>query len=171
MQELQNLRKKFTKAKKLSRKKACQKSKTGKRRKKNYYRLLMKIAAFPSHCTNASAGRHTATGSDHWRTGKRSVKTTDPASPQRPACVQYRIWWCGTWRRCAGNDADGYGFLRSSDYNIFLLPTIFMFLLHRIKLFGLKTGDTVYGSVRPQRRRKIFRFTQSETINGKVLKK
>src|SRR5205085_5980489 len=44
---------------------------------------------------------------------------------------------------------DGYGFLRSSDYNYLSSPDDIYVSPSQIKLFGLKTGDTVYGSVRP----------------------
>ena len=44
---------------------------------------------------------------------------------------------------------DGYGFLRSSDYNYLSSPDDIYVSPSQIKLFGLKTGDTVHGSVRP----------------------
>src|SRR5436190_4034765 len=44
---------------------------------------------------------------------------------------------------------DGYGFLRSSDYNYLSSPDDVYVSPSQIKLFGLKTGDTVYGAVRP----------------------
>jgi transcription termination factor Rho len=44
---------------------------------------------------------------------------------------------------------DGYGFLRSSDYNYLSSPDDIYVSPSQIKLFGLKTGDTVFGSVRP----------------------
>ncbi len=50
----------------------------------------------------------------------------------------------------------------------FLLPMIFMFLLSQIKLFGLKTGDTIFGAVRPPKEgEKYFALLKVETINGK----
>ena len=44
---------------------------------------------------------------------------------------------------------DGYGFLRSSDYNYLSSPDDIYVSQSQIKLFGLKTGDTVHGTVRP----------------------
>ncbi|MGZ3942582.1 MAG: transcription termination factor Rho, partial [Bacteroidia bacterium] len=44
---------------------------------------------------------------------------------------------------------DGYGFLRSSDYNYLSSPDDVYVSQSQVKLFGLKTGDTVRGSVRP----------------------
>ena len=47
---------------------------------------------------------------------------------------------------------DGYGFLRSSDYNYLSSPDDVYVSPSQIKLFGLKTGDTVHGSVRPPKK-------------------
>jgi transcription termination factor Rho len=63
---------------------------------------------------------------------------------------------------------DGYGFLRSSDYNYLSSPDDVYVSPSQIKLFGLKTGDTVYGSVRPPKDgEKYFALLKVETINGK----
>lgn len=63
---------------------------------------------------------------------------------------------------------DGYGFLRSSDYNYLSSPDDVYVSPSQIKLFGLKTGDSVYGSVRPPKEgEKYFALLKVETINGK----
>ena len=63
---------------------------------------------------------------------------------------------------------DGYGFLRSSDYNYLSSPDDVYVSPSQIKLFGLRTGDTVYGSVRPPKEgEKYFALLKVETINGK----
>jgi transcription termination factor Rho len=63
---------------------------------------------------------------------------------------------------------DGYGFLRSSDYNYLSSPDDVYVSPSQIKLFGLKTGDTVYGSVRPPKEgEKYFALLKVESINGK----
>jgi transcription termination factor Rho len=63
---------------------------------------------------------------------------------------------------------DGYGFLRSSDYNYLSSPDDIYVSPSQIKLFGLKTGDTVYGSVRPRKEGEMyFALLKVETINGK----
>jgi transcription termination factor Rho len=63
---------------------------------------------------------------------------------------------------------DGYGFLRSSDYNYLSSPDDIYVSPSQIKLFGLKTGDTVYGSVRPPKEgEKYFALLKVDTINGK----
>jgi transcription termination factor Rho len=63
---------------------------------------------------------------------------------------------------------DGYGFLRSSDYHYLSSPDDVYVSPSQIKLFGLKTGDTVFGSVRPPKEgEKYFALLKVETINGK----
>jgi transcription termination factor Rho len=63
---------------------------------------------------------------------------------------------------------DGYGFLRSSDYNYLSSPDDVYVSPSQIKLFGLKTGDTVYGAVRPPKEgEKYFALLKVETINGR----
>lgn len=63
---------------------------------------------------------------------------------------------------------DGYGFLRSSDYNYLSSPDDIYVSPSQIKLFGLKTGDTVNGAVRPPKEgEKYFALLKVETINGK----
>lgn len=63
---------------------------------------------------------------------------------------------------------DGYGFLRSSDYNYLNSPDDIYVSQSQIKLFGLKTGDTVRGSIRPPREgEKYFPLIKVEEINGR----
>lgn len=63
---------------------------------------------------------------------------------------------------------DGYGFLRSSDYNYLNSPDDIYVSQSQIKLFGLKTGDTVQGSIRPPKEgEKYFPLIKVEKINGK----
>lgn len=64
---------------------------------------------------------------------------------------------------------DGYGFLRSSDYNYLSSPDDVYISPSQIKLFGLKTGDTVAGAVRPPKEgEKYFALIKVEAINGKT---
>ncbi|MFC4211139.1 transcription termination factor Rho [Pedobacter lithocola] len=64
---------------------------------------------------------------------------------------------------------DGYGFLRSADYNYLTSPDDIYVSQSQIKLFGLKTGDTVKGSIRPPKEgEKYFPLVRVETINGRV---
>jgi len=62
---------------------------------------------------------------------------------------------------------DGYGFLRSSDYNYLTSPDDIYVSPSQIKLFGLKTGDTVCGAIRPPKEgEKYFALLKVSKING-----
>lgn len=64
---------------------------------------------------------------------------------------------------------DGYGFLRSSDYNYLNSPDDIYVSQSQIKLFGLQTGDMVEGTVRPPKEgEKYFPLIKVEKINGKT---
>ncbi|HTA60844.1 MAG TPA: transcription termination factor Rho [Bacteroidia bacterium] len=63
---------------------------------------------------------------------------------------------------------DGYGFLRSADYNYLSSPDDVYVSQSQIKLFGLKTGDTVTGTVRPPKEgEKYFPLVKVDQINGR----
>ncbi len=63
---------------------------------------------------------------------------------------------------------DGYGFLRSSDYNYLNSPDDIYVSQSQIKLFGLKTGDTLKGRIRPPKEgEKYFPLIKVEHINGR----
>jgi transcription termination factor Rho len=63
---------------------------------------------------------------------------------------------------------DGYGFLRSADYNFLNSPDDIYVSQSQIKLFGLKTGDTVRGTIRPPKEgEKYFPLIKVEEINGR----
>ena len=62
---------------------------------------------------------------------------------------------------------DGYGFLRSSDYNYLSSPDDIYVSQSQIRLFGLKTGDTVLGVIRPPKEgEKYFPLIKVSKING-----
>ena len=64
---------------------------------------------------------------------------------------------------------DGYGFLRSSDYNYLASPDDIYVSPSQIKLFGLRTGDTVRGQIRPPKEgEKYFALIKVESVNGKT---
>ena len=64
--------------------------------------------------------------------------------------------------------ADGYGFLRSADYNYLSSPDDIYVSQSQIKLFGLKPGDTVVGSIRPPKEgEKYFPLIRVSKINGR----
>ena len=63
---------------------------------------------------------------------------------------------------------DGYGFLRSADYNYLNSPDDIYVSQSQIKLFGLKTGDTVKGTIRPPKEgEKYFPLIKVDSINGR----
>ena len=64
---------------------------------------------------------------------------------------------------------DGYGFLRSSDYNYLASPDDIYVSPSQIKLFGLKTGDTVLGEIRPPKDgEKYFALIKVSSVNGRT---
>jgi len=64
---------------------------------------------------------------------------------------------------------EGYGFLRSADYNYLASPDDIYVSPSQVKLFGLKTGDTICGHVRPPKEgEKYFALLKVESVNGKT---
>lgn len=64
--------------------------------------------------------------------------------------------------------SDGFGFLRSADYNYMPSPDDIYISPNQVKTYGLKTGDTVRGAIRPPKEgEKYFALTKVEAINGK----
>ncbi len=65
--------------------------------------------------------------------------------------------------------ADGYGFMRSSDYNYLPSPDDVYVSTSQVRLFGLKTGDTIEGAVRPPKEgEKYFPLVKVSFINGRT---
>ena len=65
---------------------------------------------------------------------------------------------------------DGYGFLRSSDYNYLTSPDDTYVSPSQIKLLGLKTGDTVQGQIRPPKEgEKYFALLKVRSVNGRTI--
>ncbi len=93
---------------------------------------------------------------------------TIPQKPTLPEKKTYDfdglIQGCGTLEVMA----DGYGFLRSPDYNYFPSPDDIYVSQSQVKLFGLKTGDTVVGDIRPPKDgEKYFPLIKVSKINGR----
>ncbi len=64
---------------------------------------------------------------------------------------------------------EGYGFMRSLDYNYLASPDDIYVSPSQVKLFGLKTGDHIKGSIRPPKEgEKYFALLKIETVNGKT---
>ncbi len=65
--------------------------------------------------------------------------------------------------------SDGYGFLRSSDYNYMSSPDDIYVSQSQIRLFGLKTGDVVEGPIRPPKEgEKFFPLVKVDKLNGRL---
>ncbi|WP_215225920.1 transcription termination factor Rho [Echinicola shivajiensis] len=65
--------------------------------------------------------------------------------------------------------SDGYGFLRSLDYNYLASPDDIYVSPSQIKLFGLKTGDNIKGQIRPPKEgEKYFALLKVSSVNGKT---
>jgi transcription termination factor Rho len=90
--------------------------------------------------------------------------------PQEPKREEYSFEFEGiiTTEGVLEMMQDGYGFLRSSDYNYLNSPDDVYVSQSQIKLFGLKTGDTVRGTVRPPKEgEKYFPLIKVDLINGR----
>ena len=88
--------------------------------------------------------------------------------PQRPKESQYSFENIVQAEGVLEIMPDGYGFLRSADYNYLNSPDDVYVSQNLVKLFGLKTGDTVLGSIRPPKEgEKFFPLTRVDQINGK----
>jgi transcription termination factor Rho len=101
----------------------------------------------------------------------RNDRTDRRQQPQQPPREEYS-WEFEGIVSCEGvleMMPDGYGFLRSSDYNYLSSPDDVYVSQSQIKLFGLKTGDTVKGTIRPPKEgEKYFPLVKVENINGKL---
>lgn len=89
-----------------------------------------------------------------------------PQQPQKPARIEYE----GTVEATGVLEImpDGYGFLRSSDYNYLNSPDDIYVSVQQIKQNALKTGDTVTGEIRPPREGdKYFPLMKVKYINGR----
>jgi len=94
-----------------------------------------------------------------------------PRKPQEPKREEYSFEFDGiiTSEGVLEIMQDGYGFLRSSDYNYLNSPDDIYVSQSQIKLFGLKTGDTVRGTIRPPKEgEKYFPLIKVDLINGRT---
>lgn len=105
-------------------------------------------------------------------------RTTDKPNPVRNERFQEKKKNLATIREFEGlieNEGvlemmqDGYGFLRSSDYNYLASPDDIYVSPSQVKLFGLKTGDTVRGQIRPPKEgEKYFALIKVSLVNGRT---
>ncbi len=108
------------------------------------------------------------------RTPERNVESRRPSTPSQPEKKRnlnpknYEFEGIVSCQGVLEIMQDGYGFLRSSDYNYLTSPDDIYVSQSQIKLFGLKTGDTVVGQIRPPKEgEKYFPLVKVEKINGK----
>lgn len=93
----------------------------------------------------------------------------EPQKPEAPAGPKFDIELDGIVEGQGVLEMmpDGYGFLRSSDYNYLTSPDDIYVSPSQIKLFGLRTGDTVRGAIRPPKEgEKYFALLRVSKING-----
>ena len=138
------------------------------------------ISPSPSNQTPINSGSTTHVSNQEHKRPDQTVQSTHPQShthqhqhqqhqqPRKPQEPAYN------WDNIVSAEGvleimpDGYGFLRSADYNYLNSPDDIYVSQAQIKLFGLKTGDTVNCSVRPPREgEKYFPLIKVNSINGR----
>ena len=103
----------------------------------------------------------------NYREPQRSEQRTEP---QEPRPVEKKPEFEGVVSAIGVLEMmpDGYGFLRSSDYNYLNSPDDIYLSQQQIKMYGLKTGDTVRGEIRPPKEgEKFFPLVKIHQINGR----
>ena len=104
--------------------------------------------------------------------GRRTTRPTRESGPSKPSEYEKNVKEFEGVIESEGvleMMQDGYGFLRSSDYNYLASPDDIYVSPSQIKLFGLKTGDTVLGKIRPPKENeKYFALIEVSKINGKT---
>jgi len=100
--------------------------------------------------------------------GDKDSKENENKQLPKPERVQYNFDGIAIGEGVLEMMPDGYGFLRSSDYNYLSSPDDIYVSQAQIKLFGLKTGDVVRGGIRPPKDgEKFFPLVKVEGINGR----
>jgi transcription termination factor Rho len=108
-------------------------------------------------------GRADAPPQDRERREQRAPRQEEPQKPALTIDIEGIIEGEGVLEMMQ----DGYGFLRSSDYMYLSSPDDIYVSPSQIKLFGLKTGDTVRGAIRPPKEgEKYFALLRVSLING-----
>lgn len=102
------------------------------------------------------------------RNNQNNNQPQQPQAPQEPAMPQYNFDGLLTASGVLEVMPDGYGFLRSSDYNYLSSPDDVYVTQSQIKLNGLKTGDVVEGYIRPPKEgEKYFPLSEVLMVNGR----
>ncbi len=98
----------------------------------------------------------------------KDIKEHENRTQQKPERVYYNFDGIAVGEGVLEMMPDGYGFLRSSDYNYLSSPDDIYVSQAQIKLFGLKTGDVVRGGIRPPKDgEKFFPLVKVDEINGR----
>lgn len=98
----------------------------------------------------------------------KETKDNDNRNQQKPEKVYYNFDGIAIGEGVLEMMPDGYGFLRSADYNYLSSPDDIYVSQAQIKLFGLKTGDVVRGGIRPPKDgEKFFPLVKVDEINGR----
>jgi len=115
------------------------------------------------HNKPANSGNNAGNGNGNGN-GNRTKFTQRPEKAEKQFDFDGILEGTGTLEMMA----DGYGFLRSADYNYLASPDDIYVSQSQIKLFGLKTGDTVKGAIRPPKEgEKYFPLIKVAQINGR----
>ncbi|MAZ38134.1 MAG: transcription termination factor Rho [Crocinitomicaceae bacterium] len=120
----------------------------------------------PRNNDNRNSNRNENRGNDN--RGNRSGNQPRTDKPQEP---QYDFGDLVEAEGVLEMMNDGYGFMRSSDFNYHSSPDDVYVSQSQIKLFGLKTGDTIRGEVRPPKEgEKYFPLVKVDKVNGREAK-
>ncbi|MFZ9942207.1 MAG: transcription termination factor Rho [Bacteroidia bacterium] len=119
----------------------------------------------PARVTFEKSHPEPSTAREHHQHGHRESFQSRERRPMEPTINEF-----DTLINCEGVVElmpEGFGFLRSSDYNYLASPDDVFVTQSQVKSYGLKTGDTVLGSVRPPREgEKYYPLVRVEYING-----
>ncbi len=169
---------KKTKSKKKSKKSSSQKSnKTKKKKKKGKKSKSKKSSSKSSNKKKSKGSKSKSKGSKSKKKSKRRKKKKKRKKKRKKRKKKKKKIDLKVLNELDGaveNEGvleimpDGYGFLRSSDYDYLTSPDDIYVSPSQIKLFGLKTGDTVEGAIRPPKRgEKYFALLKVKNINGR----
>ncbi|MDD4489083.1 MAG: transcription termination factor Rho, partial [Paludibacter sp.] len=121
----------------------------------------------PAETTEQPAQENNNQQNGHYKNGHQQNNNRPKFNPQKPE-KQYDFDGILEGTGTLDMVADGYGFLRSADYNYLSSPDDIYVSQSQIKLFGLKPGDTVTGSIRPPKEgEKYFPLIRVNKINGR----
>ncbi|MEA4975931.1 MAG: transcription termination factor Rho [Paludibacter sp.] len=121
----------------------------------------------PAETTEQPAQENNNPQNGHFKNGHQQNNNRPKFNPQKPE-KQYDFDGILEGTGTLDMVADGYGFLRSADYNYLSSPDDIYVSQSQIKLFGLKPGDTVTGSIRPPKEgEKYFPLIRVNKINGR----